>query len=61
MILRGRIHGATNRLAGGGAANWAELALDLGYFDQAHFVRDFEALVGTAPVTYAMRVRFTSS
>ncbi len=27
----------------------AALALDLGYFDQAHFVRDFEAVVGRPP------------
>lgn len=61
VILRARIHDATDRLAGGGAVNWAELALDLGYFDQAHFVRDFKALVGVAPATYAKRARSASS
>lgn len=29
-----------------------KLALDLGYFDQAHFVRDFRQLVGMAPGEY---------
>jgi AraC-like DNA-binding protein len=57
VILRARVHDVTDRLADGGAANWAELALDLGYFDQAHFVRDFKALVGVAPATYAKRIR----
>jgi AraC-like DNA-binding protein len=61
VILRARIHDATDRLADGGAANWAELALDLGYFDQAHFVRDFKALVGVAPAMYAKRIRSASS
>jgi len=31
------------------------LALDLGYFDQAHFIRDFKALVGRPPADYARR------
>lgn len=60
VILRGRVHDATDRLADGDTANWAELALDLGYFDQAHFVRDFKALVGVTPATYARRVRSIS-
>jgi AraC-like DNA-binding protein len=35
----------------GGAydGNWATLALDSGFFDQAHFVRDFRTLTGTTP------------
>ena len=61
VILRGRIHDATDMLADGEAANWAELALELGYFDQAHFVKDFKALIGVAPATYAERVRSISS
>ena len=61
VILRGRIHDATDRLAEGESANWAELALDLGYFDQAHFVKDFKALVGVAPATYARHIRSISS
>lgn len=60
VILRGRLHDATDRLADGEAANWAELALNLGYFDQAHFVRDFKALVGVAPATYARHMRSIS-
>jgi AraC-like DNA-binding protein len=32
-----------------GAANLSRLALDSGYFDHAHFVRDFRAFAGTSP------------
>jgi AraC-like DNA-binding protein len=45
------------RLSDGKAVNLAELALDLGYFDQAHFVKDFGAIVGVAPAEYARGVR----
>ncbi len=36
-----------------GPADWARLAVDLGYGDQSHFSRDFTANVGTAPTHYA--------
>ncbi len=32
-----------------GTPNWAELASELGYFDQAHLIRDMRALFGAAP------------
>jgi AraC-like DNA-binding protein len=32
--------------------NFAELAVDLGYSDQAHFIRDFKKLVGKPPAEY---------
>ncbi len=35
----------------------AELALELGYCDQAHLCRDFRALVGRSPRAYAAEVR----
>lgn len=32
--------------------SWTDLALDLGYFDQAHFVADFTRYAGTSPAAY---------
>jgi AraC-like DNA-binding protein len=56
VIQRYRLHEAAEQLAGG-SVNQAELAHSLGYSDQAHFVRDFKALVGTSPAAYARQVR----
>ncbi|MDQ0941551.1 helix-turn-helix domain-containing protein [Streptomyces sp. V1I1] len=39
--------------AGEGALDWAALAAELGYSDQAHLVRDFTATVGVPPTAYA--------
>jgi AraC-like DNA-binding protein len=44
---RARLHGDE--------VNWADLAADLGYSDQAHLVRDFRAHLGTTPAAYAAR------
>jgi len=33
--------------------DWAEIALDCGYFDQAHFIHDFKAFSGLSPSAYA--------
>jgi methylphosphotriester-DNA--protein-cysteine methyltransferase len=32
--------------------DWAQLALDCGYYDQAHFIHDFQAFSGLTPSTY---------
>ncbi len=53
VINRYRLHEAVDRLAAGDAIDWTRLALDLGYFDQAHFIRDFRALVGRTPGEFA--------
>lgn len=52
VICRYRLHEAADRLAGGQPVDLAELAQALGYFDQAHFTRDFRKLVGKAPAEY---------
>ncbi|HEX4382418.1 MAG TPA: helix-turn-helix domain-containing protein [Myxococcales bacterium] len=53
VIQRYRLHEAVARLEAGKAVDFARLALDLGYADQAHFIRDFKALVGRTPKDYA--------
>lgn len=32
--------------------DWTSLALDLGYFDQAHMIRDFKEFTGTSPMKF---------
>jgi len=34
------------------AIDWAEIALDCGYYDQAHFIHDFQAFANTNPSDY---------
>ncbi|MEV8590230.1 helix-turn-helix domain-containing protein [Streptomyces sp. NPDC051180] len=56
VILRYRIHEALERAESAGAAgtpDWAALAAELGYSDQAHLVRDFTATIGVPPTAYA--------
>lgn len=44
-----------------GAVAWRELAADLGWFDQAHLIRDFRRHTGVTPTDYleAQRAGFT--
>jgi AraC-like DNA-binding protein len=35
--------------------NWADLAVDLGYFDQSHFIREFIEFSGLSPTDYLKR------
>ena len=55
VIRRYRLHEVGERLAAGAAIDWVRLAGELGYADQAHFVRDFTAMVGESPTRYAER------
>jgi AraC-like DNA-binding protein len=55
VIQRYRLHEAAERIAAGEVRDWADLALDLGYADQAHFIRDFRRWVGRSPGDYARR------
>ncbi len=52
VILRYRIHDAVTDLDAGYAGPLADLAASLGWYDQAHFIRDFTALVGQTPGDY---------
>lgn len=55
VIRRYRLHEVTERMAAGTAADWAGLAADLGYADQAHFTRDFTSMFGEPPSRYVQR------
>ena len=57
IIQRYRLHEAAERIATGAPIDWPDLALDLGYADQAHFIRDFRRLVGQSPAGYARGLR----
>jgi AraC-like DNA-binding protein len=53
VVRRLRLQEAAAHATGGGQVDWARLAADLGYADQAHLVRDFTAAVGVPPARYA--------
>ncbi|MFD5632281.1 DUF6597 domain-containing transcriptional factor [Streptomyces sp. NPDC127072] len=57
IILRYRIHEALEHAEASGPPDWATLAAELGYADQAHLVRDFTATVGVSPTGYARGLR----
>jgi AraC-like DNA-binding protein len=52
VLRRHRLQEAAEQLAAGERRDWTRLALDLGYFDHAHFIRDFRAVVGRSPAEY---------
>jgi AraC-like DNA-binding protein len=37
--------------------DWSRIAIDAGYYDQAHLIGDFRDLVGLTPAAYARRTR----
>lgn len=57
VIQRYRLHEVANELDSGTVNNWAAFALKLGYSDQAHFIKDFKAVVGKTPAEYARMVK----
>lgn len=52
VIRRFRLHELVDALHSGKEPDWAQLALDLGYFDQAHLINDFKSIVGYSPAQY---------
>ena len=52
MIQRYRLQEAAQWLASATAVEWPAIALDLGYSDQAHFIREFKKLIGKSPAEY---------
>ncbi|MEV4411920.1 AraC family transcriptional regulator [Catellatospora sp. NPDC049609] len=54
VILRYRLHEAIERAAGD--VDWAQVAAELGYSDQAHLVREVTAAIGVSPAAYAAAI-----
>jgi AraC-like DNA-binding protein len=50
-----RFQGVLQEVNARSAVDWARVAQDLGYFDQAHFIKDFRAFTGTTPTDYSRR------
>ena len=56
VMRRARLHEAAERADSGEPVDWASLASDLGYADQAHLTRDFTTTLGVSPTRYAAPV-----
>jgi len=56
VIQRYRLHELIDlleaRIEAAPQQSWSDLALQLGYFDQAHLINDFKAITGYSPVDY---------
>jgi AraC-like DNA-binding protein len=57
VLARYRIHDAVSDLDAGYAGSLADLAASYGWFDQAHFTREFTKLVGVPPGAYQVSGR----
>jgi AraC-like DNA-binding protein len=53
ILRRYRLHEAAEQLKGKRPPLLAALAASLGYADQSHFARDFRAVVGQTPRSFA--------
>jgi AraC-like DNA-binding protein len=53
VIQRYRLHEVAEKIEQGEAIDWLKLSLDMGYYDQAHFIKDFKAILGRSPEEYA--------
>jgi transcriptional regulator GlxA family with amidase domain len=58
VLQRVRLHEAADRMADG-EHDWPRLALELGYFDQAHFIKAFKAAIGRSPADYGLKTSTT--
>ena len=57
VLARYRLQDAAAAIDAGEVDDLAGLAASLGWFDQAHFSRDFRAVVGITPSAYLQRAR----
>ncbi|MFX3632568.1 MAG: DUF6597 domain-containing transcriptional factor [Candidatus Pristimantibacillus sp.] len=52
VIQRYRLQEAAELMEKGGLLDWSQLSHDLGYYDQAHFIKNFKAMIGKSPEEY---------
>jgi len=57
VIQRYRLHEAAAQMEQGSAPDWSQLSTELGYFDQSHFIKDFQSIVGCSPEEYVRAVQ----
>ncbi len=60
VIRRYRLHELIARFDSDDKLEWPKLALELGYFDQAHLINDFRSIVGCSPTHYLKLIPETS-
>jgi AraC-like DNA-binding protein len=53
VIIRYRLQEAAELMERDSPPDWTSLAHNLGYYDQAHFIKDFKAMIGKPPAGYA--------
>lgn len=61
VLARYRLHDAVADIDAGWPGTLTELAVRYGWYDQAHFARDFTALVGVTPGQYRDRASTTAA
>jgi AraC-like DNA-binding protein len=57
VIQRYRLLEVADQLAVDQHQSWPELAIELGYYDQSHFIKDFKSIVGVSPEEYVRKNR----
>ena len=57
FIRIARFQALASQAVSGNHANWAALATDLGFSDQAHMIREFRSFAGETPVSFARETR----
>jgi AraC-like DNA-binding protein len=50
-----RFHEVLNRLKHQQDVDWADVAFDCGFYDQAHFIHEFRAFCGLSPARYLLQ------
>ncbi|MCT7656902.1 AraC family transcriptional regulator [Mycobacterium deserti] len=55
VLCRYRLQQAALEIETARGVDFADLAVRLGWYDQAHFINDFRALLGSTPGEYALR------